>query len=296
MCYLLRHGTIEKGKIQTKCIWGRQDGKNVLIPEGSDEYNDSLVKTEKLSKSVSAKDVKIGFVVRLKNGSVARYLGKSKITYFSKYEGPRAGPTTTKKPTHFFERVDEKDLNSIGSIFTRSKVDAVEILSNKEASYDLTRYCAGKYISTNIKDAGYGEVYIVSDGKDIELEIELIEVPQKKKKYYKGQFDSVDGVSVLSTDSRLVTWRQVKYDEEFPCKIKDNGNRYAIPFEPKIGDIIKLEEFQPRWDIPKRDKYSYNYSQSYDYVVESFGIMMMLVYNGERIALTKKDWEDDEDV
>lgn len=69
--------TIEAGKIKQRCIWGRMGAVNVLIPEGS-EYFENAVKNTKISKmeKISLRDVNVGDEILLKDGKTGIYLGK----------------------------------------------------------------------------------------------------------------------------------------------------------------------------------------------------------------------------
>lgn len=70
---IISYCTVVEGEIQGNCIWGRENGKNFLIPEGSPDYKRSKPEG---TKSINLKEVKIGSLVRLKDGTKATYLGK----------------------------------------------------------------------------------------------------------------------------------------------------------------------------------------------------------------------------
>lgn len=72
---IMRLTTLDKGEIQSRCIWGRVGSDNVLIPEESEQYQEALKNTALTKTSVSAKEVQIGNMVTLQNGLTGVYYG-----------------------------------------------------------------------------------------------------------------------------------------------------------------------------------------------------------------------------
>lgn len=72
---ILLYSNINKGEITDKCIWGRLGADNVLIPEGSDVYQNAVTNTDRTARKVSKKDLKRGMTVLLQNGIIGIYLG-----------------------------------------------------------------------------------------------------------------------------------------------------------------------------------------------------------------------------
>jgi hypothetical protein len=72
--------TIVNGVIQGKCAWGRDSGKNVLLPECSEPYQAAAVLTAKVNNKVGLKDIQIGDTVDLlisgEEETKYQYLGK----------------------------------------------------------------------------------------------------------------------------------------------------------------------------------------------------------------------------
>lgn len=72
---IIRDCTLDKGVIQDEMVWGWDTGVK-LIKVGSKDYNTGVENFAiKMSDSISLKDVKPGYIVRLKNGKIGKYLG-----------------------------------------------------------------------------------------------------------------------------------------------------------------------------------------------------------------------------
>jgi hypothetical protein len=69
------------GVIQGKCVWGRDGGQNVLLPENSEPFKEATTNTIRASQKVSLKDVKMGDIVTLKDGRDMEYLGIYSFVY-----------------------------------------------------------------------------------------------------------------------------------------------------------------------------------------------------------------------
>ncbi len=76
LSYLLEDCTIENGEILEKCVWGRFDSWNVLIPTTSKLYSDAERNTSRLSKRVSLRNIKVGNHIVTLNGISGVYLGQ----------------------------------------------------------------------------------------------------------------------------------------------------------------------------------------------------------------------------
>lgn len=85
---LLGYATLVNGVIQEKCVWAREGSANVLIPEGSDLYEELVESTnkKKFAKKLSLKDIDIGDIVTLLTDSDVeyRYLGLLRAIYRGK--------------------------------------------------------------------------------------------------------------------------------------------------------------------------------------------------------------------
>ena len=72
--------TIQEGEILEECIWARMGNENVLVPVNSDVYENAIKNTERMSKSASLKDLKIGDSVVMHNGDQGIYYGAMFVT------------------------------------------------------------------------------------------------------------------------------------------------------------------------------------------------------------------------
>jgi len=72
---IIRNCTLDKGVIQDEMVWG-WDTFVRLIKVESNNYNIGVENFNiKMTDNISLKDVKPGYIVRLKNGNVGKYLG-----------------------------------------------------------------------------------------------------------------------------------------------------------------------------------------------------------------------------
>jgi hypothetical protein len=76
MAQVILNSVIENGEILAECIWARLKGDNVLVPVNSSLYQTTKENSERLGKSVSLKEVKVGNEIVLQNGTKGVYLGK----------------------------------------------------------------------------------------------------------------------------------------------------------------------------------------------------------------------------
>ena len=73
---ILSCSVVDCGEILDKCIWAREGSENILVPVTSETYTITVANTERMNKSVSLKDLKLGDNVILQNGTKGRYCGK----------------------------------------------------------------------------------------------------------------------------------------------------------------------------------------------------------------------------
>lgn len=73
---IMLHGHIEKGEIKSRCIWGREGGKNILLPEGTPEFDEAVAFTTKTEVTAKASDVQPGDTIILTSGAEVQYLGR----------------------------------------------------------------------------------------------------------------------------------------------------------------------------------------------------------------------------
>lgn len=80
MSQILQNATIVNGEIKTKCIYGREGGHNIILPEGSEPYNEAMKYTKLLSSAKENKlrigNVSPGDTVTLKDNRKMEYLGR----------------------------------------------------------------------------------------------------------------------------------------------------------------------------------------------------------------------------
>jgi hypothetical protein len=78
MAIIQSSGILQGGEIPGRCIWGRADGKNILLHETSIEYKNSIKAAENLKspKKIPKKEKRIGGLYTCVGGRLVVYLGK----------------------------------------------------------------------------------------------------------------------------------------------------------------------------------------------------------------------------
>jgi len=85
LAQIMAFSTIEKGEILEECIWARLGAENILVPVDSDVYKNTVRNTERMSKTASMRDIKIGDHAVLQNGDEGVYYGVFYIANIDKY-------------------------------------------------------------------------------------------------------------------------------------------------------------------------------------------------------------------
>jgi hypothetical protein len=135
--------TIENGEILEKCVWGRLKSENILIPVCSDIYQNAVVNTERVKKSVSTKEIKSGYKVLLQNGNEGIYLGFRYLIKNSRLEKEVCTLSDKKKHLILIPTI-KKD-----KLITTSTLKISEI---KDSSKEMTEVEAEEFINSKIRD------------------------------------------------------------------------------------------------------------------------------------------------
>ena len=112
--------TIVNGVIQGKCVWGRDGGKNILLPESSEPYQEAVKMTIKTNTKISLKDVQVGDTVEILSTKVVaedltcQYLGKYYFLSPEAYSNDR-GYNTTGQITFNTSQTEQYLFKSIGT-------------------------------------------------------------------------------------------------------------------------------------------------------------------------------------
>lgn len=141
--------TIINGVIQGKCIWGREGAQNVLLPEASEPYQLAVEQTKRndvlKTNKITAKDVKVGDIIEIKDGSHVEFLGLFHYIYHDvestyRYRGREATYTYDNIGKRYVFKVvksanDEYD--DVGHIISSSKVEGVSFIQQLKVEKDI---------------------------------------------------------------------------------------------------------------------------------------------------------------
>jgi len=79
---LLNYTTVVNGIIQDECVWGRDGNNHILLPKGSEPYEEAMSnETEMRNQMITGSKMKIGDHLRDAHGNQYVYLGRYEMDY-----------------------------------------------------------------------------------------------------------------------------------------------------------------------------------------------------------------------
>lgn len=169
--------TIVNGVIQGRCVWGRDGASNVLLPEHSEPYLEFVeltrVKNQANSQSVSIKDVKPGYVIKLESGDEVEYLGKfychsKRYTRSSTYHGDAVdGVVYDGLAERFMCKTKTNDITAA------SRLKIAQIVDNSKTTI-LADNC--DFINANIRKTPYVHVSVKRPTDQYKIELTPVDV------------------------------------------------------------------------------------------------------------------------
>ena len=159
--------TIENGEILEKCMWARLRSENILVPVSSDLYKEAQENTERVKKSASVKDLKIGDKIIMVNGDEGIYMGR----FFSvRYHPETVEVTSSDEKSHFVKRGDDDF-----QMYKTMKISEI-IPCEKEMTEQESMRLINESLTNNGKVANYYSsninVRAVTDNKKITVQYE----------------------------------------------------------------------------------------------------------------------------
>ena len=124
---IVQHSVIDHGVVQTECVWGRNAGKNILIPIDTPEYQEAVANTKMKNSKIDPNSAKPGDIVKLKNGEEKIYMGSGYPVRIDNYDATLDFKIPKSKSYLFIDTKYESD-----TVWTRSKFDLAEIVEAKE--------------------------------------------------------------------------------------------------------------------------------------------------------------------
>jgi hypothetical protein len=156
MMEIVKCAEIKNGEIMTKCIWGRESGKNVLLPESSEPYQSAVEFTKKKDVKIDVKDIHGGDFITLKNNIKYKYLGHFYGLFVSYEEsnGARVLKTTPKK-VYFLE-------HEHGKITTFASLTIIEAIVGVGVVTGYEKYTNDKLQKEHIYTKNSESIFAVS--------------------------------------------------------------------------------------------------------------------------------------
>lgn len=164
--------TIQEGEILEDCIWARLGADNVLVPVNSDVYRATVRNTERVKKSASMRDIKIGDSAVLQNGDEGIYYGAFYVASIDRYSnGLGHNLNSTGKKRHVF-LMQQPGADGVTSVKFFKAMPTPKLSEVFEAETPLTHIEAEKevnrLIQTGIKLNESGANYQEAIGVSIE--------------------------------------------------------------------------------------------------------------------------------
>ncbi len=232
--------TIVNGVIQGECVWGRDSGKNLLIPVGSDVYINATKLTEKTNAKVSLKDVKVGDIVEILSSKVldddqtCQYLGKY---YFLSPEQVENGDRYNYSGVFKFDKQVERYLmKSVksGNYFVLSTPKITSIVTPIGTPLDKAVIAKDvtALIGTGVNVGDAPMTILVSASKIVDITTELVPYagkitgdnwPSTENNSYSHYPEAIickhDGLTWIATSSRI------------------DGSNYPYEYEPTLTQL-----------------------------------------------------------
>jgi hypothetical protein len=211
--------TIVNGVIQGKCVWGREAGKNLLLPESSEPYQAAAALTAKVNTKVSLKDVQIGDTVDLLISGEERtkyqYLGKYFLLQRDELDHANSDRVTwytfnkLQTERYIFKSTDDGSYMAVSTPKVSAILEKIATPLNKvDIAKELTAYIS-KY-DQNILNSGNTVLVSATKIKLEDIYLTLDPVTEKFGEKWPGQSSySVDKIFVK--DAAGVMWMSGVY-------------------------------------------------------------------------------------
>lgn len=230
MVMVMDQNIVEDGEIMQECVWGRDGGKNILLPTNSEPYQASLNTTKRLNSVLSLKDVKAGSKVKLVTGETGIYYGSLYpifIKHESEYTDTRSGYSFERNVTNMYtpevrgtKRYILYTPNSKkGTFNVYASIKVAEVL--EEAKEKLKPHDVEKLIATKIAEGKAKFVNHVSSSNYYDqfigltadqtldyaiVQKEITEDDAKALKYNRyGGWDASRSIYMEGTDGQIYT-------------------------------------------------------------------------------------------
>ncbi len=264
---IMQYADILQGSIAGKCIWGRMGSDNILIPEGSDLYEEAVKSTERLNTKVSLRDVKVGDLVELQNGKIGYYYGKFWLVNF---DYNKIGKVESCVERRFFKHKDSDSYFSIANPKISSVLETTEIDNPLEQIMNYLELGGilakewGKYRINDKKVTSVKEYFI----KEYSLqELEEKEIINLNSNYYKP--------FQITSDIVLLAYFENKWHIFSNCRNSYNSssadfyklNSFNLTFDNQLERQIDLLDYRYGYD-------SYNQTETFNLAdVEKWGVL-----------------------
>lgn len=116
LAQLMGFCTIQEGEILEDCVWARLGADNILVPVNSDVYRATVRNTERVKKSASMRDLKIGDSAVLQNGDEGIYYGAFFVASIDRYHqglGHKLNSTGKKRHVFLMQRPGNDGISSV---------------------------------------------------------------------------------------------------------------------------------------------------------------------------------------
>lgn len=218
--------TIQEGEILEECIWARMGNENILVPVNSDVYENAIKNTERMAKSASLKDLKLGDSVVMHNGDAGIYYGTMYVTkrqnpaYSSGYASGQLVCGDKKRHVFLMQGADGLESRKFFKAMGSPKLSQVfegTLMTQQEAELDIAKKVAEEGYTLQEASNDYAtplaftcekmdqSMFAVERVQDTLKRVEkMLEEDERSHHYHVGGFID-EAVPIFEVNGRTVT-------------------------------------------------------------------------------------------
>ena len=235
--------TMINGIIQEQCVWGRDGGKNILLPITSEPYQVAFAQTSLIKNKVSFKDVKIGDHVTLIDKS------KSSGHRDGIYMG-RMFAVTSQNGPHSYENSGYWDSNIPSQHLAKAVVDKYVFRKpNSDEMFAITKPVVGAIVNKALVEGVL--LYNIQEANDL---LSLGKTISGLPSYTVLLLQKASDLANVKTE--LVDAKTTVVNGRFPEVNMDGNNYYHTP------ELLLVSKNDTNWYLTSNASADRNYAAS----------------------------------
>lgn len=243
---------IQNGEIIQDCVWARDGQQNLLLPVNSQPYQDAVENTDRVSRKVSIRDVKVGNDILMLSGMAGKYMGfmyaqSSKLASNDSYLEPLQ---PSSKKSHFI-RVENDGVVAYHG-YSSMKISSITNAATftKEEIHDLVSSDVKNETTTFTLNSGnyYNTVRFISFERmitPVEASVQEISFDDAKNRIVGSSYYSASGVVAYLEEEEL--WGLLSHSS-----FSSRYNSYMKGVNPDIMTLVPARsDFPFKNDAPR---------------------------------------------